>query len=1189
MPTMSTVDKDEAVDANTHKVHSEQVVNTSEQETVKANIITPDEPTASTIEEEWEDHLPLLKYSKLSPESSSTLTCTAAAQVLLDPAEALDLPTDEESVALLKSDLWKQPHFLLAMGWEAGTISLWSVSNSLPIQFDDEPSDTHPLYIREGASWTRSSPPTMDVSMDSTGTLLAAIDQEGVCCIWEFKYSPSWQRQQVPIVCQTPPTPHSPTHGRKVGMFSSFMTALTGLPPTPENEVGLSSTITHTANTATRTVTVPCLAASIVSTSRITYPVHWKSPTCMVLDPAHKKKSTKSLVVGFKDGRLLLTKRGGLFQRRNDTILFQGGSDSTSYEGIECVTWRGNLVAWADASGIKLLDIESLTRIAHIDRPTGARASLYPTLTQIRPHLIFETTSNLLVVWGDCLMSMAVQETPAPGDGTSITMRRTVQCSMAWELDCVAAGVAPLDADHIVVLGIVVPTDEDNDENDADGVQQGINELEVQIVSRHDGTIQYADVLPNSVDAPLWLESSFALARMDNASEWNEYKTWSGRVASDMFDLTLLTGVGGGSTIEASPSNTTSEPTLDGDSSRVNNPVATTGFNAKLRNTFVDSHLQWNMKAITFAGNSMDTPNNDDQNSVDSDDYGFVLRPLELVDDTTDSFDFLASPPVMVLASQSELILTALSSVDDAVEHALVTQNRPALALKRALQHRRQLRRYKVSDLVQHYLEAVLHLCKEVTEPLSLRRMKLAIQAMPVLLGGDVNLWTKWANELKKLPGALFILQSYLPVRDPVLPISLYEQVLLGMLQEYQQLILATRQAQEESISSFPLDREAGNHVLQSLLAWGPTKGLKEYIKLFQYSRRNGDTSVIEALKGAEIALQRRYLQTAAGYLSFPATKSSDDQVGNNVTPTYDANSDDSQDSLFPLNSVMKWMAQQVESTDRATELGEESETAEFQLSIPPNDLLCLDVMARLRVLQCRYDLALHAYLQIGAYHSSVSLDELESLATDMVQLGSSSEWSQPIRIGNTSYEYVVGLIENHHLHRLLLDPSFLSKDSNGTSKGSKPLIAILRLVGLQRVGEFLIEHCVAPESPTYAASGFLSSEDNSKDDQHSETLPLDLVAAQLESCPALLHWYLHMVFLRKPELYVKFPNNSLPQDAITELHRKHFQLYLRYAGDEKDSSAALSTIEIYKVEALTTPLLSFLRVSLSARGNVES
>jgi hypothetical protein len=165
---------------------------------------------------------------------------------------------------------------------------------------------------------------------------------------------------------------------------------------------------------------------------------------------------------------------------------------------------------------------------------------------------------------------------------------------------------------------------------------------------------------------------------------------------------------------------------------------------------------------------------------VDSDDYEFVLRPI--IDASIDLED-MTPPPLLVVASASDLVLARMSNVDDAVAHAL-SQNKCALALSRGLRHRRQLRRYELSDLVHHYLEAVLQLSPSEADdtmeeesslpsssslPLSLRRMQLAVQAMPVLLGGRIELWERWAGELERIPGSLFLLRNHLPVRGTFL------------------------------------------------------------------------------------------------------------------------------------------------------------------------------------------------------------------------------------------------------------------------------------------------------------------------------------------------------------------------------------------------------------------------------------
>jgi hypothetical protein len=526
----------------------------------------------------------------------------------------------------------------------------------------------------------------------------------------------------------------------------------------------------------------------------------------LALDPAYKRKREKSFCVGFADGRLLLTKRGGLFQRRNDTVLFQGthsnnsnSNNNTTTAAIECIAWRASLVAWADASGIKLMDVDTLTRIAHIDRPTGARPTLYPTISALQPHLCFETTKTLLVAWGDCLMTMQIKEVPPSSSSSSSSStnnsnseekaRRTVECTMAWELEGVACGVVPMDENHVAILALVTPEDDDEVlavEHDGDGDGDGddeeharhplntnananLNDLEVQILSRKDGTIVYCDSLPlirsstdsasNSTEqnSPATLHaiesakqyrmlSTFALPRMDDASELEEFNTWtlnnpavaaSGAIAE--FDMNAL--------------------------------FSSRSRDAGDKPAFVDAHLKWSIQSILFDdeedgvgddyGNDDDDDADDDTNSVDSDNYKFALRPI--VDESILQSGPSPPPPLMMIASGSDMVLARMSDLDDAVGHAL-SQVKPAMALSRGLRHRRQLRRYPLSELVDNYLQAVLKVAPP-QRPLSLRRMDMAVQAMPVLLGGQMELWDKWSKELERIPGSLFLLRNHLPVR----------------------------------------------------------------------------------------------------------------------------------------------------------------------------------------------------------------------------------------------------------------------------------------------------------------------------------------------------------------------------------------------------------------------------------------
>jgi len=323
---------------------------------------------------------------------------------------------------------------------------------------------------------------------------------------------------------------------------------------------------------------------------------------------------------------------------------------------------------------------------------------------------------------------------------------------MAWQLDCVACGVAPVDARHAAVLGRSLLVEGENE------IDVGGYEMELQIISRSNGQVLSADTLPlaskqslgrsqqrSATAATAALLSSFAVPRMDNASELQG--------EDEGFDS------GGGS--------------ID--------PIQMTSslFSSEAQRTFRDSHLKWDMnlvvqeKLLQHSASATGPGDVGDSDSVDSDDYDLMSNPITEGDRDSNIDGVLASPPIMVIASRHDLVLAQMRDIDDAISSALA-DSKAALALRRGLGHLRQLRQYDIRDLVSEYFRAVLKLSpatpgesvdKRTGGHLSLRRMKLAAEAMPILLGGDVSMWSTWIRELEVIPGALFIARTCLPVR----------------------------------------------------------------------------------------------------------------------------------------------------------------------------------------------------------------------------------------------------------------------------------------------------------------------------------------------------------------------------------------------------------------------------------------
>lgn len=719
-----------------------------------------DDVTVSSSSDDSEIDMPLFKYARLvgslprlppSNAFSSPCTCSAMGKVVLTP-DVLDGSADGMALQKRQSDLvWMYPHYVLAMGFQNGLLSLVDARTGVAIVPSDQLKESRAESV-------------VDVGFDASGTHLAALYANGMCAIWELRYAASVTTPTTEPSTTTTTTTTVASELSSDKVFSWFKGASATTTTTAATDASLSPT-----HEPTRTP-IPTLKTITCQASRISYPSSFGPPTCMAIDPSYKRKREKTVLVGFRDGRLVMTKRG-FFQRRNDGVIYQGTCGT-----IERIAWRGPLVAWADDSGIKLFDVDTMTRIAKIDRPSGARASLYPTISSLRPSFLFETSDSLLCVWGDCLMSMTIQETTvsrhnaddpsersdaAAGGGSgpqeaNVVKRRSVLCTMAWELDCVACGVVPLDEEHVAVLGLV-PTGEEETGPQA-------NDLELHVMSRSEGTITYADALPliqspnssgKDATSGYMLLSSFGLPRMEDAVEAEEDRILNGDDQEIDFQMTLFS------------SSTKTEP-------------------------FKDSHKKWSLKQLAFeddagkdhlsdpdadaGGNDLGKdggkPDEEDGQSVDSDDYSFVFRPSQPA-----QIQGLPSPsvfpPLMVIMSPSDAVLVRTREVDDAVSHAL-SAKKYGLALRRALTHKRQLREHDINHLIDKYLWAMLRM-KEVNDvgankgseraDLSIRRVNLAAQAMPMLLGGNIRMWDRWVDEFSKIPGGLFILRWELPVR----------------------------------------------------------------------------------------------------------------------------------------------------------------------------------------------------------------------------------------------------------------------------------------------------------------------------------------------------------------------------------------------------------------------------------------
>ena len=424
-----------------------------------------------------------------------------------------------------------------------------------------------------------------------------------------------------------------------------------------------------------------------------------------------------------------------------------------------------------------------MSRIAHIDKPTGARSSLYPTISSLKPCIIFERSNSLLIGWGDCLMSLIVYDsksgvgTSASGEqkdgqptATSKTRRKTVEASMAWELDCVACDVVPVDEKHVAVLGLAPsPSLVDGvDQSDNDNEQQttphqdysiagGDNMLELQIINRESGKSISSDRLPlleeqqqlqqqqkdtkknhittaNATDFRLL--SSFACPRMDDNAEWE---------ALDNYEKEAL---GRGNDASQGLADLHSQWDLDKD-------ICSTGYEIQSEAAIYDDNDNDNKSVSSNAA------------SVCSDNYVFPLS--EPIGDILDSVTTGTPPPIMAVIYSYDACLIQTRDVDDVISYTR-SLGKPALALRQCLTHRQNARRHGLELLIDDFFLALLRMGgsgrkKKQQRPLSFSRLKIASESLPILLGGDARMWQRWIFMFSRIPGGLFVIREKIPVR----------------------------------------------------------------------------------------------------------------------------------------------------------------------------------------------------------------------------------------------------------------------------------------------------------------------------------------------------------------------------------------------------------------------------------------
>ncbi len=327
-------------------------------------------------------------------------------------------------------------------------------------------------------------------------------------------------------------------------------------------------------------------------------------------------------------------------------------------------------------------------------------------------------------------MNMAIQARIG-SDKAVKSNKRTVQCIMAWRLDCVACDVVPMDSSHVAVLGLV---------------SNNRCEVELQVISRTNGTVVQSDLLPllrieneligESSTSEFSLSSSFSTPRMENSYEAEEEELTNDEIVD--FDIQNM----------------------------MNGDLASTFISASAPQKFTDPHMKWSISS--YKDTICSEIHEDDDSSIDSgdseysDDYNFLFR---LKTANQESKSLLWYAPTMVITSPNDAVLVQTRDVDDSIEHARLSGNH-GLALRRGLYHLQIVRRHDLNELIDEYFSAIFfQFDLDNMSHLTIRRLTTAAKATEILFGGNVDMWEKWVNNFARIPGGLFLLRPHIPTR----------------------------------------------------------------------------------------------------------------------------------------------------------------------------------------------------------------------------------------------------------------------------------------------------------------------------------------------------------------------------------------------------------------------------------------
>jgi hypothetical protein len=255
---------------------------------------------------------------------------------------------------------------------------------------------------------------------------------------------------------------------------------------------------------------------------------------CICVDKISLSKKDRSFIVGCESGQLIHRKQ--MWIGKKNVLLFPGANSP-----VYSIAWRGNIVAWADANHVRLMDVTTQTGLCYVNSPQGVG-----TNNPFPCHLYWETDCDLLIGWADSFRHLQLYRSdsggewkgsfstdnssvsgpassPAPAAAPQVIVRTVAD----WLTDCIICGISSFDIDHVAILGYFPVFDEGSDDGNSEAIPAQWPEL--QILRRSTGELVSADTieLRNGSVENVSPHDFKLLCNYQNLSRAQDFTKWS--------------------------------------------------------------------------------------------------------------------------------------------------------------------------------------------------------------------------------------------------------------------------------------------------------------------------------------------------------------------------------------------------------------------------------------------------------------------------------------------------------------------------------------------------------------------------------------------------------------------------------------------------------------------------------------